>query len=135
MSTIWNEADYSSMRADSLECDIVMAVGCSDAQAVIWLVVFVQPLESRGPGPVLDGRPMQEDHGATERRNPDRVQQHKQDAKPEVRGVKVSAGGVEGFTALVVEVGHDVCYFVTVHISADREAVEDGEDVGADRRV
>ena len=124
------------MRADSLECDIVMAVGCSDAQAVIWLVVFVQPLESRGPGfAVLDGRPMQEDHGATERRNPDRVQQHTQDAKPEVRGVKVSAGGVEGFTALVVEVGHDVCYFVTVHISADREAVEDGEDVGADRRV
>ena len=123
------------MRADSLECDIVMAVGCSDAQAVIWRVVFVQPLESRGPGPVHDVRPMQEDHGATERRNPDRVQQHKQDAKPEVRGVKVSAGGVEGFTALVVEVGHDVSDFVTVHISADREAVEDGEDVGADRRV
>ena len=124
------------MRADSLECDIVMAVGCCDAQAMIRLVVLVQPLESRGPGfAVLDGRPMQEDHGATERRNPDRVQQHKQDAKPEVRGVKVSAGGVEGFTALVVEVGHDVCYFVTVHISADREAVADGKDVGADRRV
>ena len=112
------------------------AVGCCDAQAVIRLVVLVQPLESRGPGfAVLDGRPMQEDHGATERRNPDRVQQHKQDAKPEVRCVKVSAGGVEGFTALVVKVGHDVCYFVTVHISADREAVEDSEDVGADRRV
>ena len=52
-----------------------------------------------------------------------------------MRGVKVSAGGVEGFAALIVEVGHDVGYFVPVRISADREAVEDGEDVGADRRV